>query len=95
MIIKAGEEVAWEHWMRRDNRVKVFKIPQDQSQVETSLGWVTANRGDYLLEIAPNIRSVLSYDALASSYQPICDVQDCAERRQGERRQNQAPRKNG
>lgn len=82
MIVKLGEELDWDYWMRRENKVKVWKA-HENFRAETSIGWIEGRKGDYLVEMAPGVRLVCNEETLLKSYVPICDKPDCSERRSG------------
>ena len=72
MIVKLGEELEWDFFVRRDKPVKAVKMRED-FLVETHLqkGYLQGHRGDYCVEVAPEIRFPCSAEQFLGAYVPI------------------------
>ncbi len=70
MIVKMGENPGFEEWASNDKAVKAIKMKED-FLVETSLGYLQGKRGDFLVEIAPNVRFPCSEDAFIAAHRRL------------------------
>jgi hypothetical protein len=92
MIVKLGQDPGFEDWASKDKAVKAAKMKTD-FLVETTLGFLPGKRGDYIVEIAPQVRFPCSETAFLASYKPL-QLDDC-DRRCGildRRKKNDAPK---
>jgi hypothetical protein len=86
MIVKLGEDPGFEDWTSKDRAVRAVKMTQD-FLVETSLGFLPGKKGDYLVEMAPNVRFPCGEGAFLGAYRRIeIDAMDRRSGNDGRRR---------
>lgn len=70
MIVKLGDDPGFDEWALKGKAVKAVRMPQN-FLVETSLGFLPGNRGDYLVEITKNVRFPCAEKAFLESYKRL------------------------
>lgn len=72
MIVKLGQELEWEYFVRKDKLVKALKMRED-FLVETYLdkGFLEGKRGDFIVEVAPGIRFPCTETHFLNGYHPV------------------------
>lgn len=70
MIVKLGEELKWDAFVRRDKTVKAVKMPVD-FLLETNLGYLPGKRGDFIVEVGPRIRFPCGSTDFLDAYLPV------------------------
>jgi hypothetical protein len=95
MIVKIGQELKWELFVRQDKLVKALKMRED-FMVETYLdkAFLEGKRGDFLVEVAPGIRFPCPSKHFLESFVPI-DKNITEDRRSGQDRRIDSCAKDG